>query len=124
MAVSRRYGRVSVNTNIDAVIQRIQGSNYPQGIYGAVWSDVEYAVYQEFGTSKMAPAFMIRRSIPAIQDFMAAEFRKLRQLPTPLEMQAMVDRVLVFAREEIARNTRVRTGRLRRSWQIQKARMR
>lgn len=107
MATTRKYGRVTVNTNIEAVIQRIEGTNYPSRIFGAVWTDVKYAIFLEFGTSKMAPRAMIRESLPLIKEYMAKEWKSLRPLPTPIEVQALVDRVLVFARDLIAKNTPV-----------------
>lgn len=71
----------------------------------------------------MAPRAMIRRSIPAIKAFFEVEFRKFKSLPTPLELQALADRVLEFARAEIAQNTPVQSGNLKDSWQIEPAKM-
>lgn len=119
-----KHGPVSVTTNLDVAIQRIQGLNYPSGIFGKVWTDVEYALFVEFGTAKMAPLAMVRDSLPAIKGYLEQELKQLRALPTPLELKALVDKVLVFAREEIARNTPVRSGRLRASWKIEEAKLR
>jgi hypothetical protein len=120
---TRQYGPARITTNLDAVIQKYQGTTYPTRIFGSVWTEVEYAIFLEFGTSRMAPRAMIRRSLPAIKAYMESEWKKLRTLPTPLELQALVDRVLVYARAEIAQNTPVKSGRLRDSWKVNKAKM-
>lgn len=121
MTTSRNYGPARITTNADVMIQRIEGLKYPDHVFGRVWTDVEYAVFQEYGTSKMAPAAMIRQSIPAIRSYMEQEWKAMTGLPTQRDLEDLVNRVLKFARDEISKNSPVAEGTLRDSWKIEEA---
>lgn len=87
----------------------------PQGI--SIWNDVEYAIFVELGTYKMAPRAMLRRSMPAIEQFFEAELKRLDVPFNFSQFRALLKRTEQFALETIKQNTPVRSGKLRAGWQ-------
>lgn len=104
---TQQYGPARITTNLDVQIQKIQGMNYPNRVFGKVWTDLEHAVHVEYGTKHMTPRAMIRQSLPAIKAYAEAEwaYRTQNGLLTPLGLKAWADDVLRMAKEEIEKNT-------------------
>jgi len=132
----RKHGPAGLVTNADAMIQKIQGLNYPSRVVGKVWTDLEHAPHVEYGTHKMSPRAMIRQSIPAIKAYGAQLWaeRTRAGLLTPLDLKRWADDVLVMAKEEIEHNTPPGDWvahppkdpdrkHLQESWQIEEARL-
>ena len=90
-----------------------------------IYNEVPYTEYVEYGTSKMAPRAMVRRSMPAIEDFMTSEFHNLPFPPTKEQIEGLMEDVQdKFLQEVIDRtpigkvNTEThKPGTLRRGWQ-------
>lgn len=82
-----------------------------------IYNEVPYAEYVEYGTSKMAPAAMVRRSMPAVEDFMVQEFKNLTFPPTKEAIEGMMEDARAKFAQEVIDRTPVRSGNLRRGWQ-------
>jgi len=90
-----------------------------------IYNEVPYTEYVEYGTSKMAPRGMVRRSMPAVEDFMTQEFNNLPFPPTKEQIEGLMEDVQdKFLQEVIDRtpigkvNTEThKPGTLKRGWQ-------
>jgi hypothetical protein len=131
---TQQYGPARITTNLDVQIQRIAGLNYPNRVFGKVWTDLEHAIHVEYGTKYMTPRAMIRQSLPAIKAYGEQLWleRTATGLLTPLGLKQWADDVLVMAKEEIEKNTPLGDWEanppkdsdrkhLQESWQIQEA---
>jgi len=120
--VKSRYkdSHVEVKSNADSVLAELRGFAVDlasiQAFRGEIWTEVEYAIFVEFGTYKMLPRAMIRKSIPAIEAYFEEQWQALPAMFTRGQFEAMVERVMLFALAKISGNTPVKSGDLRRSW--------
>lgn len=118
--------KFKVKTNMDGVIRELdEFLKQHDGVMikASVWSEVEYAKFVEFGTYKMVPKAMIRKAMPAIEDFFLREWKTM---PFPFkesDLRALWNKTIEFAQQEISRYTPVKTGVLKESWKITKARI-
>lgn len=103
--VEKQHGPVTTSHNLEAVIQQIRAINYPKGVDLTVHSDVLYAPFVEFGTRKMLPAAMIRKSEPEIQAEIEREAKALPPLAGADEIVAMQERIGEFAVKAISKKT-------------------
>lgn len=90
-----------------------------------IYNDVPYTDFVEYGTSKMAPRAMVRRSMPAVEDFMAEEFNNLPFPPTKEQVEGLMEDVQEKFLQEVIDRTPVgkvitethKPGTLKRGWQ-------
>lgn len=90
-----------------------------------IFNEVPYTEYVEYGTSKMAPRGMVRRSMPAIEDFMTEEFNNLPFPPTKEQIEGLMEDVQDKFLQEVVDRTPIgkvttethKPGTLRRGWQ-------
>lgn len=90
-----------------------------------IYNDVPYTEYVEYGTSKMAPRAMVRRSMPAVEDFMTQEFNNLPFPPTKDQIEGLMEDVQDKFLQEVIDRTPVgkvttethKPGTLKRGWQ-------
>lgn len=118
--MKKQYGRVSITSNVDTFLKQFDTS-LPNSIQASVWTQIEYAVFVEFGTYKMEPRAMIRTSVPAIEAKMIELWQALPFPPTEQDLLKMVQTTIEFALEEIKRNTPRKSGTLQDSWKKEDA---
>lgn len=90
-----------------------------------IYNEVPYTEYVEYGTSKMAPRGMVRRSMPAVEDFMTQEFNNLPFPPTKDQIEGLMEDVQDKFLQEVIDRTPVgkvttethKPGTLKRGWQ-------
>lgn len=90
-----------------------------------IFNEVPYTEYVEYGTSKMAPRGMVRRSMPAVEDFMTEEFNNLPFPPTKEQIEGLMEDVQDKFLQEVIDRTPVgkvttethKPGTLKRGWQ-------
>lgn len=83
-----------------------------QGIVIRIINEVEYAVFVEYGTSKMDARAMVRRSIPHIMETIEMLWAILPVPFFPDDLETLAELVKDDALEEIRRNTPRRSGKL------------
>lgn len=83
-----------------------------RGFVIRIINEVEYAVFVEYGTSKMEARAMVRRSIPHIMETIEMLWGLLPIPFFPDDLETLAELVKDDALEEIRRNTPRRTGRL------------
>lgn len=89
-----------------------------------IYNEVPYTEYVEYGTSKMAPRGMVRRSMPAVEDFMTQEFQNLSFPPTKEAIEGLMQDVREKFAQEVIDRTPIgkkqtkthRPGTLRQGW--------
>lgn len=89
-----------------------------------IYNEVPYTEYVEYGTSKMAPRAMVRRSMPAIEDFLTSEFNNLPFPPTKEQIEGLMEDVREKFAQEVIDRTPIgkkqtkthRPGTLRQGW--------
>ena len=111
---------VKITTNFDDInadLLEVLGDLPGSGMRASVWSDLEYAIYTEFGTYKMLPHAMVRNSIPAIEAYFDEQWEVLQEVNAN-SLEQLFNRVIEFAKDEIVKRTHVDTGALRASWTI------
>lgn len=122
MVQSRKYKRVTVRSNADEVVNELQQylRDFKQGMAGIrVENDLHYAKFVEYGTVKMAPRAMMRRSQPEIEAYFEREFYNLKEFPPRKEeVLSALSRVASFALITIQSKTPVKTGALKAAWKI------
>lgn len=90
-----------------------------------IYNDVPYTEYVEYGTSKMAPRAMVRRSIPAVEDFLTEELNNLPFPPTKEQIEGLMEDTRAKFLQEVIDRTPIgkvttethKPGTLRRGWQ-------
>lgn len=90
-----------------------------------IYNEVPYTEYVEYGTSKMDPRGMVRRSMPAVEDFMTEEFNNLPFPPTKEQIEGLMEDVQDKFLQEVIDRTPVgkvntekhKPGTLKRGWQ-------
>lgn len=85
MAWNQEFGsagfKVRYTSRIDELIKELRGiviafkSAEDGPLLFRIWSDIEYAIYVEFGTYKMAPRAMIRSSMDEVRDYCAKQYQ-------------------------------------------------
>lgn len=117
MTTSRKYGKVTVRSNVQAVLQELaKAQNLPDAIRASIYSELEYAVFVEFGTYKMRPRAMLRRALPAIEAEFARRWKSLPVPPSLSDLLSLVDDVVDYGIDAIRNNTPVKSGDLKKSW--------
>ena len=79
-------------------------------------NETHYTGFVEFGTSRMAPRAMVRRSLDSIEKWMSAEIDKFNYPPSMGELEKLMERARDYALSEIKLRTPVKTGLLKSSW--------
>lgn len=119
--MKQKYGSVSINSNTDQNMGELEQFLKTLGftkVRAEVWTDIEYAVFVEFGTFKMTPRAMVRQSIPEIENFFADEWVKLPVIFTKADIDSLFSRTVEFAKERIREKTPVKTEDLKKSWKV------
>lgn len=89
-----------------------------------IYNEVPYTEYVEYGTSKMAPRAMVRRSMPAVEDFLTQEFNNLPFPPTKEQIEGLMEDTRSVFLQEVVDRTPIgkvdtpthKPGTLRRGW--------
>lgn len=78
--MKQQYGAITYESKIDELLQGFRQNLVVLDAYEQfklmVISNLEYAIYVEFGTKHMAPRAMIRNSMPAIKAYISQQFEK------------------------------------------------
>lgn len=117
-----RVGKVTIKTNVDAILFELAGAaSLPSRIWGSIYSELEYAIYTEFGTAFMEPHAMFRNSMPEIEAEFEREWHQLKLPPTEQDILSLIDRVVDFGLKIIYDRTHELSGDLRRSLKKEQA---
>lgn len=113
------YGAAKVTSNVDGYLaeleQMLAAINYT-AVRAEVWTDVEYAVFVEFGTYRMTPRAMVRTAIPDIEKKFNEGWMALPTPFTKADVEKLFKDTIDFARVEIAKRTPRKSGTLQDSW--------
>jgi hypothetical protein len=82
-------------------------------------NETPYTGFVEFGTSRMAPRAMVRRSLDSIEKWMSAEIDRFEYPPSMGELENLMERARDHAIREIQIRTPVKTGLLKSSWKAE-----
>jgi isopentenyl diphosphate isomerase/L-lactate dehydrogenase-like FMN-dependent dehydrogenase len=117
-----KWFKVNITSNIDKILGELANFHGVlvklDSLRVSVWSDLEYAVYTEFGTYKMAPHAMVRLSMPNIEAYFMGEWMALPVMFSQEDLKDMMNRTINYAKDEIVRRTHEDTGALKASWQV------
>lgn len=109
--------RSNVDDSLGELHDFLQVLDYTK-VRAEVWTEVEYAIFVEYGTYKMSPRAMIRKSIPDIEQKFGELWAKLPPIFTKADIDRLFADTIAFAKERIAHNTPVKSGDLKNSWKV------
>lgn len=107
----------NIDENMQELAQFLDTLNYT-AVRATVWTDVEYAIFVEFGTVKMTPRAMIRKSIPDIEKRFGELWIAMPAMFSKADVDKLFTDIIEFARERISQNTPVKSGDLKASWKV------
>lgn len=114
------YGTAKVTSNVDGHIAELEemlaAINYT-AVRAEVWTEVEYAVFVEFGTYRMAPRAMVRTAIPDIEKKFNEGWMALPTPFTKADVEKLFKDTIDFAKVEITKRTPRKSGTLQDSWE-------
>lgn len=118
-----KVGKVTITTNVDLLLGDLaQAMGLPSRIWGSIYSELEYAIYTEFGTAYMLPHAMFRNSMPAIEQKFEEVWRALPNFPpTEDDLKKLINDVVAFGLEEVKNRTHVDSGDLKKSIEKEEA---
>ena len=120
-AKTTNYGTAKVTSNTEAHMAELEemlaAINYT-AVRAEVWTDVEYAVFVEFGTYRMDPKAMVRTAIPDIEKKFNEGWMALPTPFTKADVEKLFKDTIDFAKVEIAKRTPRKSGTLQDSWKV------
>ena len=109
---------ISIKSPIDNIMSAIKEIGKTDIVF-AISNETHYTGYVEFGTSRMSPRAMVRRSLDSIEKWMSAEIDRFDYPPSMGEIEKMMERARDYALREIQIRTPVKTGLLKSSWKAE-----
>lgn len=111
----------TVTSNLDenmAELNQFLATLEYTSVRATVWTEIEYAIFVEFGTVNMDPRAMVRKSIPDIEKKFLELWQAMPTMFKKSDVDNLFTKTIEFARERIAENTPVKSGDLKESWKV------